>query len=358
MKKLYSILLLAALLPFIGCGKDTKSTTVDSTEAVRVQLNTKSVDTSLAFITVSGKIEAASSANLSTRMMGFVNKVYVKVGDQVKKGQLLVSINNSDLSAKQAQVQAGITEAKVGFTNAEKDYNRFKNLFADNSASQKEMDDMTANYEMAKARLEGAKQLRNEVAAQFSYVNIRAPFSGVITNSFTDAGAMANPGTPLLAMESPGIFEVTAAVPENEISRIKADTEVEVLVKSINKTIKGTVSEISTSAQNTGGQYLVTIALDKTEVPILSGMYASVQFPVAKNETEEHILVLKSALVTKGQLSGLYTVSQSNTALLRWLRLGRSFGDQVEVLSGLTPDESYIISSEGKLYNGAKISIQ
>jgi hypothetical protein len=54
----------------------------------------------------------------------------------------------------------------------------------------------------------------------------------------------------------------------------------------------------------------------------------------------------------------VYTVSQSNTALLRWLRLGRTYGDQVEVLSGLSADESYIISAEGKLYNGVKVTIQ
>ena len=57
-------------------------------------------------------------------------------------------------------------------------------------------------------------------------------------------------------------------------------------------------------------------------------------------------------------ITGIYTVSQSNTALLRWLRLGRTFGDKVEVLSGLAADENYIISSEGKLFNGAKITIK
>ena len=65
-----------------------------------------------------------------------------------------------------------------------------------------------------------------------------------------------------------------------------------------------------------------------------------------------------NVLFTKGELSGVYTVSQSNTALLRWLRLGRTFGDKIEVLSGLKAGESYIISSETKLYNGAKVTIQ
>ena len=87
-------------------------------------------------------------------------------------------------------------------------------------------------------------------------------------------------------------------------------------------------------------------------------MFTTVQFPVDKKVKSEMVLIPTEALVKNGQLSGVYTVSQSNTALLRWLRLGRVYGNKVEVLSGLSALESYIISAEGKLFNGAKISIQ
>jgi multidrug efflux pump subunit AcrA (membrane-fusion protein) len=93
-------------------------------------------------------------------------------------------------------------------------------------------------------------------------------------------------------------------------------------------------------------------------VSILSGMFATVQFPVERKTTSELVLIPTDAIVTNGQLSGVYTVSESNTALLRWLRLGRTYGNNVAVLSGLNADESYIVSAEGKLFNGAKISIQ
>src|SRR5690606_36197574 len=103
---------------------------------------------------------------------------------------------------------------------------------------------------------------------------------------------------------------------------------------------------------NTGGQFLVKVVLDKTDVNILSGMYATVQIPIEKKTDVTTVLVLQEALVKRGELTGIYTVSQSNTAILRWLRLGRTFGDHVEILSGLAADENYIISSEEKLYNG------
>ena len=356
-KYIYLLNLITVSIFITSCGSEDKKVTVDNTPVISVKTRQVEVNGKSPFLSVSGKIQASNSADLSTRIMGYVNKVYVNVGDKVRKGELLVSINNNDLQAKRAQVNAGITQATVGFNNAQKDYNRFKNLFAAKSASQKEMDDITANFEMAKAGLESAKQMRNEINAQFAYSNITAPFSGIVTSKNVEVGNMANPGMHLISIETPENFEVMAMVPETEISEIKKGSSVVVIVKSINKTINGRVAEVGTSAKNTGGQYLVKIALDKTEANILSGMFTTVQFPVKRKVTSTKVLIPTEAIITNGQLSGIYTVSQSNTALLRWLRLGRTFGDQVEVLSGLNVGEAYIVSAEGKLFNGIKISL-
>lgn len=358
MKNIYiiSILLLTVLLT--SCANDETKSVTDNSHAIPVTVSQTFTNDTSPFLAVSGKIQATNSANLSTRMMGFVTNVPVNVGDNVRKGQLLVAINNTDLQAKRAQVNASITEATAAFNNAQKDYNRFQNLFADASASQKELDDMTANFEMAKARLEAAKQMQNEVNAQFAYTNIRSPFDGVVTSKMVKTGDMANPGVPLISVESPGNFEVIAMVPETEISKIKTGTEVKVNVKSMGETINGNVSEVSPSAQQTGGQYLVKIDLDDTKVNVLSGMYVSVQFPIERTVKTNMVLIPTEVLIHNGQLSGVYTVSQSNTAILRWLRLGRTYGDQVEVLSGLNANENYIVTAKGKLFNGAKVSIQ
>lgn len=358
MKRRYIIIVFAIGVFFTSCSSKTKELDGKSEAIIPVKTSMVFGGDNTPFFMASGKINTKNNADLSTRIMGFINKVHVKVGEKVTKGQVLVSISNADLSAKNAQVTAGIMEATAAFTNAERDFNRYKNLFQTNSVSQKEMDDITTRYEMTKARLEAARQMKNEVAAQYSYVNIRAPFDGIITNNYTDEGAMANPGVPLISMEAPGLFEVDTSVPESEISKIVLGTQVKVVVNSIDKTITGSVTEISTSANNTGGQYLVKIELDSSDVGILSGMYAAVQFPIEKKKQATSIFIPRDIIVTKGQLSGIYTVTKENKALLRWLRLGRSIGDQVEVLSGLTEDEPYIISAEGKLYNGAKISIQ
>ena len=355
MKKIFIPVL--ALVILASCDSKKKEEIVKE-PAIAVKVSGITENNSSLFVTASGKIEAENSANLSTRMMGYVTKVHVQVGQKVGAGQLLVSINNTDLQAKKAQVDASILQATAGFNNAKKDYDRFVNLFKQQSASQKELDDMTARYEMAKAGLEGARQMRNEVLAQFSYSNIKAPFSGVVTNTFVKEGDMANPGMPLVSVEGASKLQVMAMVSENDIVSIKKGMPVSVLVKSSNEKLSGKVSEVSISATNTGGQYLVKIDLGKTDNTVLSGMFVNVQFPVANKVTtskSELLLVPESALVKQGQLTGIYTIGTGKVAILRWLRTGKNFGDQVEVLSGLSANEQYIVSADGKLYNGALV---
>ena len=361
MKKTITIL---TILGFVltSCGGDHKPTPNNQT-AIAVTVNPIASENNSSFISSSGKIESENSANVSTRMMGYVTKIHVKVGQKVTEGQLLVSINNSDLLAKKAQVEASILQATAAYNNAKKDYDRFVVLFNQQSASQKELDDMTSRYEMAKAGLEGAKQMKNEVMAQFAYSNITAPFSGFVTNTFVKEGDMANPGMPLVSIEGQSKMQVTAMVSESDISAITTGMDVKVLVKSTHQELLGKVTEVSASAKNTGGQFLVKINLNNSGNKVLAGMFVNVQFPVASTQKEvssdlaTKILVPKSALVTQGQLIGVYTIGSGNVAILRWLRIGKTFGNQVEVLSGLSANEQYITSAEGKLYNGAKIQL-
>ncbi|GLB51527.1 RND transporter [Neptunitalea chrysea] len=359
MRQLTIIIAIVAVLQLtVSCGGDEKKAMVTDVTPVNVTISETVNSEDAPSLVASGKIEAEQSANLSTRMMGYVNDVKVKVGDKVSKGQLLVSINNSDLVAKKAQAEAGVLQAQAGYGNAAKDYKRFKTLFAQNSASQKELDDMTSRYEMAKAGLEVAQQMKKEVVAQFTYTNISAPFSGVVTNKFVKEGDMANPGMPLVSIESPSKLQVTAMVSESQIDKIETGMKVKVMVKSVAAILGGTVSEVSMSAKNTGGQFLVKVDITEAPESILPGMYVNVKFPVTEGAKAATVYVPKEALIQRGQLTGIYTISSQQTAVLRWLRLGKTFGDKVEILSGLSADEQYIVKAEGKLYNGVNVTIK
>lgn len=360
MKKIITLLTLSTAL-LLSCGKEKNEVTATE-PAIAVKVSGNTTDHNSAYVSASGKIEAENSANVSTRMMGYVTKVHVKVGQKVTAGQLLVSINNTDLHAKKAQVEASILQATAAYTNAKKDFDRFTALYNQQSASQKELDDMTSRYEMAKASLEGAKQMRNEVVAQFSYANITAPFSGEVTNTFIKEGDMANPGMPLVSIEGTSHLQVTAMVSESDITAIHQGMAALLLVKSTQQKLNGKVIEVSGSAKNTGGQYLVKINLNNATSKVLSGMFVNVQFPLPMQKQtptspSDKVIVPESALVHQGQLTGIYTISSENTAILRWLRIGKSYNNQVEILSGLSSKEQFIVSSEGKLYNGVKVKI-
>jgi len=358
MKKTIAIAFTAVLVLAVSCTKDKKEIESDTT-AIRVKVSGIAANNNASFVTASGKIEAENSANISTRMMGYVTKVHVKVGQKVTAGQLLVSINNTDLQAKKAQVDATILQVTAAYNNAKKDYDRFVVLFAQQSASQKELDDMSSRYQMAKASLDGARQMRNEVQAQFAYANLTAPFSGEVTGTFAKEGDMANPGMPLLSIEGASHLQVTAMVSESDITLIKNGMAAQILIKSTGESLTGKVSEVSGSAKNTGGQYLVKINLDNASPKALSGMFVNVQFPIAHQpqRTSAAVTVPQNALTRQGQLTGIYTIGEGNVAILRWLRTGKTFGNGVEILSGLSANEQYIISAEGKLYNGAKVSV-
>ncbi|WP_340063207.1 efflux RND transporter periplasmic adaptor subunit [Ascidiimonas aurantiaca] len=342
----------------VSCGKNKSDQAGIQETTVLVTVNTVQIQDSDAFMSTSGKVEAANRANLSTRIMGFVEKLHVKTGNKVRKGQLLLTINSNDLLARQAQAKAATAEANAAFSNAEKDYDRYRQLFAQSSASQKEMDDMTVRFEMAKARLETARQMQKEVEAQLSYTQILAPFSGVVTNTFVDKGEMASPGMPLVAMETPGNFEVVTTVSENYIHQVEEGNSALVEVRSLGTEIPGIITEVSSSALNTGSQYLVKIALSNTNAPLHSGMFATVKFPVRKVTDASSVLIPKEAIVRHGQLTGVYVVSEESKALLRWVRLGREHHDQVEVLSGLSKGETFVVTAKGKLYNGVRITTQ
>ncbi len=356
-----SILILTGVI-FAGCAGKSEKAVKNNDAPVPVTVNQSSSGTDKDFVSVSGKLIAKNSANVSTRMMGYIVRLTTDVGQSVRAGQLLFSINSTDLEAKRGQVKAQIAMAQANFNNAKKDYERFQNLFKTESASQKELDDMTTRYESAKAGLEASKQMEKEVNSQFSYANVTAPISGIVTAKYANQGDMANPGMPILTIESPSLLQAQVLVSEQDITRIKPGNKVQVVVKAANKTIPGTIAEISKSSANTGGQYIVKVGIQNS-ADLLPGMFVNVLLPFAddqkvNNSGSESVMIPETALVKNGQLTGVYVVSEQKTAVLRWLKTGRKLGSEIEILSGLKADEPYIISSDGRLYNGVPVVLK
>ena len=362
-KRIFKMLAVTGMVALGSCSHDKKEGSVANKDAaVAVTIATAS-GTGGQEINLSGQIEASQSANISTRIMGYITMLKVKVGDHVSKGQLLATISNQDIVAKGGQTDAMIAEAQAAMNSAQKDLERFTILYKQQSATAKELDNVTLQYNSAKSRLEAARQMKNEVNANLGYSSLTAPFSGIVTQKLADAGSMANPGMPILTIEQSGSYQVSATVPENIINQVHLGTEAIVFIKSTDKTIRGIVSQINPSSQFTGGQYLIKISIpDADKKGLYAGMYANVTIPmkepVAVSTNADAVLVPVSSIEHKDQLTGLYTIGSNNTALLRWVRLGKTYGDKIEVLSGLGKNEPFVVTAEGKLYNGIPVSIK
>lgn len=340
-----------------SCSSSDKLEDKDKT-IVKVEAYSPAQSTNEGFY-LSGEVTAKQTANISTRMMGYINKIYVKPGDKVASGQLLVSISSDDILAKKAQVQAMITEAEAAAKNAQRDYERFKTLRNQNSVSDKELENVALQNTSMNAKVQMARQQMNEVNAMLSYTNIRAPFSGVVTQKMVDEGSMANPGMPILTIEQNGELQVIASIPENYIQYVKVGDVAKMELKSLGASIDGKVSELSPSAFRTGGQYSMKLAIDtKDKENIRPGMYVNILIP---NKTSENItskiMLDKSSIIYRDQLTGVYVVDDQSQANLRWIRLGKTIGNQVEVLSGLSQNDEIVSKAEGKLYNGVKVSV-
>jgi len=346
------LMVLTLLVQSCGSGSSESSNQVKTIKAKSEALAMTTVPKKFQY---TGTVSSVKQSTLSTRLMGQISKVLVNEGDAVAQGQLLLAIRSNDIQAKEKQVEATIIQAKAAFKHAQDDYKRITSLHASSSATQKELDDITVHFEMTKAQLEAAQKAKEEVEEMLSYANIRAPYAGLITQKFVDSGDMANPGMPLLAIEAPGLFEVNAKIPESEIHKVEKGDKVQVFIEGCDEAINGSITRISPSSRFSGSQFDARITLlpsKKQKGTIRSGVFAQVHH---FKGNESKLLVDKSRLVERGQLQGVWVVSASNQALLRWVRLGKNYDDKTEVLSGLEEGTTLIVSAEERLYDGANL---
>lgn len=342
-----------------ACSENKVQETPIDEQPIKVQVATPSANNGKG-ISVSGNVESIHTAYISTKLMGTISGMNVKVGDRVKKGQVLATISADDIMAKRSQVDAMISEAQANYNNAQKDMDRFQALFNQNSATPKELDNITFQYSSAKARLQSAQQMRNEINATIRYSTLTSPFDGIITRKNSEAGSMASPGIPLFVVEQNGQLQINASIPETDINAIKTGTAVTVKVKSSSKEFIAKITEINTSSQFSGGQYIAKINIPTGAIEgIYPGMFVNVFIPIdnpiQSTGHEDAILVPVSSLVKNEQLNGIYTISSNNTAILRLVRVGKIYGDKVEIISGLGRNEQFIATSDKKLFNGAQV---
>ena len=318
------------------------------------------------FVEATGTVRASQSAQLSSQVMGTITRVNVHEGDRVRRGEVLITIDEAQQRAAYGGANAGLQASQENIAAANADYalaestmKRYQMLYDKKSVSPQEFDEVKARMAAAKARRDAAHAGRTQAEAGVSqaitamgFTKIRAPFDGLVTAKLADAGAIATPGVPLLIVEDPGHFRLEATVDESKMGAVRLGQAVPVVIDALgDQTIAGKVVQIVPAADPASRTFTVKIDLPSNP-QIRSGLFGRARFPRGQRES---VIIPQTAVVRRGQLQAVYVVGKDQAASLRYVTLGTPLAQQVEVLSGLEAGDQVIAQPGDRELSGKRV---
>jgi len=346
-----------------GChGGESAATpgTVQTIQARVVESQEQQVPVSLR---ATGTVHARETAVVSAQVMGRIQQVMVREGDNVRAGQTLIVLDDAALRSQVEQAQAGVKAALNMQAAAQSNdalsastLGRYKQLESQKSVSPQEMDEISRRAEAAAASLEAARAQTDAARAEesgartmMSYTRLVAPFAGVVTSRMADPGTMAAQGVPLLQVDQAGALQLDATVDESVIGAIRKGMKLTVEVNGAAAT--ASVAEIVPAADPSSHSFLVKIDLPSS-TQTRAGMYGTADFASGARQA---ILIPRSAVVARGSLSCAYVLDAQGIAQLRSITLGAVQGNLVEVLSGVSSGERLVDSPSDRELAGKRI---
>jgi membrane fusion protein, multidrug efflux system len=369
--------LMAAIVLLTGCGSTEKPAGVPAATVSGVALVTVHAQTMSDTYEAVGTVRSAITSTLGAELSGTVREIRVKPGDRVQRGQVLAVLDDRNPRAQLAAAEAGVAESKEGLAEAgqalqaataerklaEVTYHRYQDLLAKTSATQQEFDSAEARYKSAvaneaalearkrqmEARGQQAQSQQESAQTLFSYSRIVSPMDGVVTGKLVDAGTLVMPGTPIFTVEDTAHYRLEASVPEELLAKVRQGQQVP--VRTERSQFTGSVVEIVPAADPGSRTFLVKLALP-SPCSCRSGEYGKAGFPIGERKA---LAVPRSAVVERGQLEGVYVVDSRGIAEYRLVKTGKSFGDQVEILSGVSDGEQVATSLLDRLRDGVRV---
>jgi len=284
-----------------------------------------------------GVVEAARQSTVSAQISGRVKEIYFDVGDTVKKGQVILRIDEREAAQAVAGSQAQVMQAQAAMQNAKSNYERSRQLFAQKFISQAALDKAQADYKMALAQAAASEAGAEQSTLAHGYTSVVAPYSGVVGARLVEVGEMVTVGKPLMSGFDPGQMRVIVEVPQYKLADIGAHPQAMIELPSLKQRVQATSVTILPTADARTHSTQVRAWLPANEAGAYPGMFVRVHFTVGKGNK---LLIPASAVVRRSEVVAVYVVGEQGEAKLRQVRLGEMAGEnEIEVLAGLNPGE-------------------
>lgn len=307
-----------------------------------VELKTLELTTFRHFVEVQGQVESDRNVNVSAQAGGRIVNMLVEEGDAVKAGQTIAKIDAEVLRRQISQVEANLELAR-------QNYERRKRLQDKEVGTEMAFLEAKSNKESLEAQLSGLKE-------QLALYTVTAPFAGHIDERYAKAGEMTGPGQPVVRLVSDAGYKVTVDLAASYSGKIKRGAPVELTAPDLGQTFQGRVKTIASQIHPVSRSFQVEI----TPVNPPKGLQPNlVVFAKINDYTAQEALVLPQAVVNRtDQGAYVYLAGNADGQLVankQFIKLGKAYGERVEVLDGLSAGDRVIRKGYRNLSNGQPI---
>ena len=281
-----------------------------------------------------GTVEAVDQATVSAQTSGRVAEIYYDVDDFVEAGARIMRFTDTEQRAALDSARAALGEAEARAAEAESEFARISAMFENGTVARARFEQAQANRVAAAARLEAAHAGVMNAEQQLEYTVVRAPYAGIVSRRHVAVGELVRPGAPLMSGLSLERVRVVVDVPQSMLDPIREIGKANVYVGE--RTIAAeslTFFPVADAATNT---FRVRATLPAGSATLYPGTFVKIGFVVGETE---RMLVPASALVQRSELTAVYVVGE-DFVTLRQIRVGRGYGDRIEVLAGLAAGET------------------
>lgn len=280
-----------------------------------------------------GRVEAVNQATVSAQTSGRIAELPFDVNDFVDAGAVIMRFTDTEQRAAMARAQAALEESQARFAQAEQEFTRVSNMFENKTVSQARFDQAKADRDAAQARLHAARSGVATAREQLEYTVVRAPYAGIVSQRHVELGELVSPGQPLISGLSLQSLRVNVDVPQSMFHAVRTIGKAYVHVGDERiEAADLTFFPVADPAANT---FRVRVDLPDGAATLYPGMFVKVGFVVGETR---RLLIPAAAVVRRSELSAVYVVA-GEVVSLRQVRLGRRYGDAIEVLAGLSAGE-------------------